>query len=280
MQIIIVNVAVFVFINLIYTLTFLINLGTGYYEGIIKWLAVPAGLSIFITRPWTLMTYMFLHEDLLHILFNMLWLFWIGKILEEYLGNKKLISTYILGGICGGALYIISFNIFPAFREVIDYSYALGASAGVLAVIVATATLLPDYTIHLLFLGPVRLKYIAAFSILLDLIYIPKGNAGGHIAHLGGAIFGFIYIKQLQGGKDISNGFNNLIDTIKNAFSPKSDLKVSYKNKGKKDKKATNSSKQPNQDIIDSILDKIAQSGYDSLSKEEKDILFKASKDD
>ncbi|MBL4715230.1 MAG: rhomboid family intramembrane serine protease [Bacteroidia bacterium] len=279
-QLIIINVAVFIGVNLLYTITFLANTGPELYDSILKWLAVPSSLSKLITRPWTVITYMFLHEGFFHILFNMLWLFWLGKILVEYLGNKKLISTYVLGGISGGLVYIIAFNVFPAFQGMTEYSYALGASAGVLAVVIATATLIPDYSIHLLFLGPVKLKYIAMFSIVIDVISIGKGNSGGHIAHLGGAIFGFIYIKQLQKGNDLASRFNKIMDSMSSMFSSKSNLKVSHKSASKTASTMASSSSTPDQEVIDTILDKIAKSGYDSLSKEEKDILFRASNRD
>ena len=279
-QIIFINVAVFIGINLFYTITFLANTGPELYDSLLKWLSVPASLSKLITRPWTIITYMFLHEGFFHILFNMLWLFWLGKILHEYLGNKKLISTYVLGGISGGLLYIIAFNVFPVFHEMTEYSFALGASAGVLAIVIATATLLPDYPIRLLFLGAIKLKYIAIFSIVIDVISIGKGNSGGHIAHLGGAIFGFIYIKQLQKGNDLATRFNKIMDSLSSIFSGKSNLKVSHKSAPKTASSTASKNSTPNQDAIDAILDKIAKSGYDSLSKEEKDILFRASNRD
>lgn len=278
-QLIIVNIAIYIAINAIYTILYLTKADESVSGIFIKYLAVPSSLKSLVFKPWTLITYMFLHEDFFHILFNMLWLYWLGKIFYEYLGNKKLISVYFLGGLSGALLYILAFNIFPAFKQNVHYSYALGASASVLAIIVAIATLIPNYSLYLLIIGPVKLKYIAAFSVILDFLSISKGNAGGHIAHLGGAIFGFIFIKQLQKGNDISMGFQKFTDTLKEAFFSKGKLKVSYKNTSEgaqtKSKKVSNI----NQDILDSILDKISKSGYDSLSKEEKDLLFKASND-
>ncbi|MBN4065855.1 rhomboid family intramembrane serine protease [Candidatus Amoebophilus asiaticus] len=276
-QLILINIAVYIAVNLLDTILFLTGTDKTVYNEIIRYLAVPASLKLLIFRPWTIITYMFLQESFWHILFNMLWLYWLGKILHEYLGNKKLISIYVLGGISGGLLYIFAFNVLPVFREVLPSSYALGASAGVLAVIVAVATLIPNYAIHLLFIGPVKLKYIAIFSVVLDLLSISKGNAGGHIAHLGGAIFGYFYIIQLQKGNDIGKGFQNLLYSLIKAFSRKGNLRVTYKNTHTENH--TGGSKKPSQDAIDLILDKIAKSGYDSLSKEEKELLFRASND-
>src|SRR5688572_24707877 len=220
---------------------------------------------------------MFYHENLFHILFNMLWLFWMGKIFTEYLGNKKLFSTYILGGICGAILYIIAYNFFPLFSHSVNFSFALGASAGVLAITIATATLLPDYKIGILFLGPVALKYIALISVFLDLISVSGSNAGGHIAHLGGAIFGFIYIRQLKKGRDLAKGFNRVIDKLASLLSRRSRMKVHY-GRTKHDEDFV-SDKKAKQEKTDEILDKISKSGYGSLTKEEKEFLFKTSKE-
>ena len=274
-KLIIINVAVFAVFGLIHSVFGLMRSPFDIYDYTEKWLTVPSSLNSLLYRPWSIITYAFYHEEILHILFNMLWLYWMGKILAEYLGNKKLLSTYILGGISGALLYILFFNIFPLFSEAVHSSYALGASGSVLAITIAVATLLPDYTIFLLFLGPVKMKYIAAFTVLIDLLSMSGSNAGGHIAHLGGALFGFIYIKQLQNGNDLAKGFNKLADFISGIFKPKPKMRVAYKNPAAK--KTPNTRNEPDQETIDRILDKISRSGYTSLSKEEKEILFKAS---
>jgi rhomboid family protein len=274
-KLIIINVVVFALFGLIHSVFGLMRSPFDIYDYTEKWLTVPSSLNSLLYRPWSVITYAFYHEEILHILFNMLWLYWMGKILAEYLGNRKLLSTYILGGISGALLYILFFNIFPLFSEAVHSSSALGASGSVLAITIAVATLLPDYTIFLLFLGPVKMKYIAAFTVLIDLLSISGSNAGGHIAHLGGALFGFIYIKQLQNGNDLAKGFNTVADFISGIFKPKPKMKVAYKNPAAK--KSTNTRNEPDQETIDRILDKISRSGYTSLSKEEKEILFKAS---
>jgi hypothetical protein len=210
----------------------------------------------------------------LHILFNILWLYWFGRIFLEFLDEKKLLGVYILGGLAGAILYILSFNLFPAFAQILPVSRALGASAAVLAIVISISVYVPNYTITLLFIGPVRLKYIAAFMIVLDIISIAGSNAGGHIAHLGGALFGWLFIRQYRKGYDLTRGINRLFKKTSAWFSPKSRLKVEYK------KSATdydyNMQKAERQKLIDDILDKISKSGYDSLTKEEKEILFRS----
>jgi len=197
--------------------------------------------------------------------------YWLGKLLTEYLGNEKLWATYILGGLTGAVFYLLAYNLFPAFSG--TGSQLMGASAGVIAVMVAAATLLPDYTVQLILFGPVRLKYIALFSILLYAISIPDGNAGGNIAHLGGALFGFVMVKQLQKGNDITAW---LVKLFTRSGKPK--MKVVANKRKTANEEAYNTEKKNHQEMIDQILDKISQSGYSSLSAEEKEILFKASK--
>ena len=231
-----------------------------------EYLLLPSYLPKLAIRFWTPLTYMFMHAGVFHILFNMLWLYWIGQIFEEYLGNKRTIGLYILGGLTGALFFIAAYNLFPFFSEVVTGSTVVGASASVMAIIVATATLLPDYSLNLMLLGPVKLKWIAIFYVVLDFLSIAGPNAGGEFAHLGGALFGFIYIKQLQRG-------NDWIGAITGIFKPKSKMKVVAKNSDR------NSPGKPRQDEIDRILDKISQTGYDSLNKQEKEILFRASKD-
>ncbi len=273
-RLIYINLGVFLIVKIVDAFVGLFAIGTE--NVLIQWLAVPADLSILLYKPWTVFTYMFLHQGFIHILFNLLWLFWFGKIFLEYLTGKQLLNVYLLGGLAGAALYILSFNVFPAFSDAIPFSIALGASAAVLAIVVATAVYVPDYTVHLMFLGTVKLKYIALVSVILDIVFLMDGNAGGHIAHMGGALFGYFYIKQLRKGKDISKGFGKTLDSIFSLFKPKNNLKVTYK-RGETDIDYKQR-KNIQQKEVDKILEKIAKSGYDSLSKNEKDILFRQSK--
>ncbi|MFI5220567.1 MAG: rhomboid family intramembrane serine protease [Bacteroidia bacterium] len=277
-RLIIINVVVFAAIGITNVIFDFMKSSFEIYFYAEKYLAVPSSLVSLLTRPWTLITYAFLHEEIMHILFNMLWLFWMGKIFTEYLGQKKLTAVYFLGAMSGAVLYILFFNIFPLFEDAVASSRTLGASASVLAITIAAATLLPDYTIFLLLIGPVKLKYIAGITVLLDLLSMSGGNAGGHIAHLGGALFGFIYIKQLKKGNDIAAWFIRITDFIQNMFSAKPKMKVAYSKKRKASDAEFLANKKSNQEIIDQILDKISKSGYGSLTKEERELLFNASK--
>ena len=289
-QLIIINVVVFVVFGLVQLiLNFSPMRGFDIQR---EWLGIPLQFSEFITRPWSLITYMFAHDGLFHILFNMLWLYWFGRILSEYLGGAKVINLYILGGLAGALVYL---TIYPTVLQLLtgmeDISNVnatmIGASAGVFAVVFGATTLMPNYTIFLLFLGPVRLKYIALFSLIMVLLQLDGPNSGGELAHLGGILMGYIYVKQLQNGLDLGKWVQSTLAFFGSLFTPKSNIKVSYK----KEKAAStshrktqtysgtvDSSESTDQDEIDAILDKISEKGYESLSKEEKQKLFNASK--
>jgi len=277
-RLIIINVAIWLSIMFLGVLFDLFNVN--FIENVINWLAVPASVSKLITRPWTLITYMFLHYDFWHILFNMLWLFWFGRIFLEYLNEKQLLTTYIVGGLAGALFYILSFNIFPKFQDAYLNSVALGASASVMAIVVAISYYVPNYRIHLLFLGPVKIIYIAIFSVVLDILMIRSANSGGHLAHLGGAVWGFYYIYMLRKGKDFSGYFHGF--SLKKLMKPfmkpkKTKFKNVYTNTQRMSDEEFNYQKKQNQKKVDEILDKISRSGYESLTKAEKELLFKAS---
>lgn len=273
-RLIYINIGVFILITLAAIAGFLIA-SPVISDKAIDLLAVPSALKKLITRPWTLITYMFLHKDIWHILFNMLWLYWFGNIFLQYLDQRKLVSVYILGGIGGAVLYILSFNIFPAFSELVSESVAIGASASVMAVVIAIAAYVPDYTIHLLLLGRVKIKYMALAILVLTSFMDFSVNSGGKLAHIGGAIFGYFYTLNIRQGRDIGRGINKAIDIIVTAFRPRKKMKVAYK------KPATdydyNRIKAEHQSKINTILDKISKGGYDSLTKEEKETLFRES---
>ena len=271
-KLIYINLAVFILVKLFGVFAFLMQ---GNPWDFIHWFALPADVSKLIQKPWTIISYMFLHEGFLHILFNLLWLYFGGQIFMQYLNSKQLVSTYVLGGIFGGFSYILAFNFFPAFQQNLSQSIAIGASASVLAIITAIATYVPNYSVHLTFIGRVKLKHIAIFSIFLDVFSIPKGNAGGHIAHLGGAVYGFLYVQQLKSGQDWSRSFSSLLDTLANSFK-KQPLKTVHKKPKTDDQWRTE--KVSSQKEINRILDKISKSGYESLNEKEKETLFKASK--
>ncbi len=273
-KLIYINVAVFILITIVAVIGFLLN-NNSISEKTLELLSVPASLKVLITRPWTLITYMFTHQEILHILFNMLWLYWFGRIFLEYLDERKLVAVYLLGGICGALVYIISFNVFPAFTSVVADSAAIGASASVMAIVVAIAVYVPDYTVQLILFGRIKIKYMALAIFILTSVMDFSVNSGGKLAHIGGALFGYLYIISLKQGHDIGKGFNKIIDFFVTMFKPRKRLKVTHK------KVATeyeyNKIKAEHQKKINLILDKISKGGYDSLTKEEKEALFNES---
>lgn len=224
-----------------------------------NYLAFPADFDRLPTRFYTLLTYQFFHAGLFHILFNMLWLYWIGQIFLDFLKPRQFHFVYLSGGILGALSFLLLFNVVPAFSA--QDATIIGSSASVMAILAATTTLVPDYSFRLLLLGEVKLKYLALVYVFLDILGTAGDNAGGSIAHLGGALVGFIFVKLLQSGTDWSTLFKRKpkLKVVRNKASKKSDVFV-------------------NQKDIDAILDKISKSGYDQLSKEEKETLFKASK--
>ena len=232
--------------------------------------ALPSSFANFLTQPWSIITFMFMHADVWHIFYNMLWLYWFGEIYQLYMRDRRLMPIFIFGSITGGILIMALSYVIPPLRATIDLSYTVGASAGIFAIVFAATALNPDHRINLLIIGPVPIKYIAVASFVLSYVAITHGNAAGEISHIGGALFGFLYIKALQSGTD----WFTPLDKIGSLFKPKSKLKATYvsSNKAKKDGPSDTEQKR-----LDLILDKIAKSGYNSLSKEEKDFLFKFS---
>ncbi len=277
-KLIYINLAVFLLVKIAVVFAFLLGLAPSEGNFISNWFSLPANTSQLLYRPWTVFTYMFLHEDFLHILINMLYLHWFGRIFLTFLDQKKLLSVYLIGGLTGASFFVFAFNIFPAFKDVLFFATALGASASVMAVVFATVTYSPNHIVNLVFIGPVKLKYIALVFILIDIIQLPQGNAGGHIAHLGGAFYGWLFISQLQKGKDISLGFNQMMDTVFSWFKSKNKMTVTYKRSD--NQKTYNKAKKKTQEDLNEILEKISKSGYDSLSKEEKETLFKSSENE
>jgi membrane associated rhomboid family serine protease len=277
-QLIMINVIIFVAL-IIFKVILVLSGNPDIYQMILRQFMLPASIDSFIVKPWTLLTYFFTHEGFFHIIFNMLFLFWFGKIIVEYLGDQRAISMYVIGGIVGGLFYILIYNLIPYFHERVAGSVMLGASAGVYAIVVGAATFMPNYTFFLLFLGPVKIKYIAIFYILLSFSQTIGANAGGELAHLGGALMGFIFIRQLQRGNDIGTPVVSVMEWFKGLFKPSPKIRVTHKStKFTGTKKASSSNTKSDQDEIDAILDKISHSGYESLSKEEKQKLFNASK--
>ena len=271
-RIILINVIVFLIVNIV-DQVFIMKGTIGPKESVIvPWIGVPSDGLLALRHGWAFVTYMFSHQGIFHILFNMLWLYWLGKIFVEYVNSKRLVAVYLLGGISGGILFVILSMLFPLYFE---KHHLIGASAGVMAVVIATAVLLPDYVIHLMFFGPVRLKYLALVSFLLTSLLDLSQNTGGKIAHIGGALFGLVYMIRYKSGSDLSKPVTAFFDRVQSLFSGRQKIKVSYRKKVSDEE--YNRNQRAKQEKVDSILDKISKSGYDALTKDEKDFLFRAS---
>ncbi len=272
-KLIVINVAVYILHAL---LVFLFQLNPSTL--IMQWFELPKAFSNFITQPWSIITYSFFHGGFFHLFWNMLLLYYVGRIFLNLFDGRRFLNVYFLGAIAGGLLFLISYNIFPVFLGI--QTALIGASAAVMAVLIFICTYIPNQEVRIIFFT-VKLWYIGAFFVLLDLIQIPINNPGGHIAHLGGAFLGYVYAKQLFNGKDIGAWFAKLMDTLVTffKFKKKSPLKAVHKSKTKQTRQQKVQKKSEQQQRIDEILDKISKSGYDSLTKEEKDFLFKAGKD-
>lgn len=279
-RLIIINVIIFLLISLVRVIVFL----TGESSGAVSLerfflnnMSMPLSFTGLLFKPWTLITYMFTHFAFTHIFWNLITLYWFGQILSEYTSLKKIIPLYLLGGFAGAIITTLIITITPALQIYLG-APLIGASAGVTAIIVAAATLVPEVRMNLLFIGPVKLIYVALVVIFIDVLNVASyNNIGGNIAHLGGALMGFLFISQYKKGRDLAKPFNRFFDWINGIFKGgnKSQMKVVYKKKISDEE--YNYNKIVTQKQVDAILDKISKSGYESLSKTEKDILFKAS---
>lgn len=261
-----INILVYVVVSVFRVLLFLLRVDNQGLFYPLNYLMLPASYAHILTMPWTIVTYMFTHEAILHIVFNMLWFYWFGKIFIDYLGSKKLLYTYLIGGLFGALFYVLSFNIFPVFQDVLNSARALGASAAVLAIVVAISFYIPNYTMNLLFIGSVKLKHIAIFTIIIDFLSIATENSGGHIAHLGGAFYGAIYGTLLRTSSIRIPKFK-----VKRTYKRKKDVRYMTDEE-------YNYQKRNEQLEIDRILDKISKHGYNSLTDKEKETLFNSGK--
>jgi len=282
-KLIMLNVLVFAFVVLIEAVTYLSQAPVVLLK-VMRQLELSANPGMLLRHPWTVLSYAFTHQGFFHILFNMLNLYWFGQLLREYLGDRRLVSIYVLGALAGAAVFLLAYNLIPVLQPSAAAGQAVvGASAAATAIIVAAATLLPDYTFMLILIGPVKIKWIAAAVVLISLAGINSGNTGGEIAHLGGALLGFVFIKQLQAGRDlgrpvqaVGNWFSRLTSrqpAMRASSTRRAEpVTTAPASKGKKP-----AAEQHLQEEIDTILDKISRSGYESLSKEEKQKLFRAS---
>ncbi len=269
------NLGLFLAVNIL-RIVFLLSNAPELNETFLRYLAIPSNLQVLVRRPWTVITYMFLHEGFLHILFNLLWLYWFGTVFIHELGAKKLLSTYLLGGLAGGLLFVLFYNLFPVFNQVKEGAIALGASASVMAVVVAVATYRPERKMHMMFIGPVKIGYIALAMFVVTSLLEFSDNTGGKIAHIGGALIGFLFAYYYRQGKDIMRGFDRMMDHIATWFKPaKPNMKVTHKRPA--NDLEYNKQKREEQKEVDEILEKISKGGYDSLTSREKELLFKMS---
>ena len=271
-KLILINVVCFVLPMLIKTVLFLFNISS---TNFFNWFELSASLIDLSTKPWSIITYSFLHSGFFHLFWNMYLLFFSSKLFLNLFPSNTFFNVYFLGVVVGGITFILSYTFFPVFQN--SSPVMIGASAGVMAVFIFMSTYSPDLEIRLILFN-VKLRYLGIAFLLLDIVQIPYGNAGGHLAHLGGAILGFYYVKQLKNGKDIGKPFKNFIDKIINIFRRKPKMRTVYKREKsqKINKKVSDAGEK--QKRIDRILDKISISGYESLTQAEKDFLFKVGK--
>jgi membrane associated rhomboid family serine protease len=276
-KLIYINASVFILLKLTIIVLLLFNMSGNF---ILSYLAVPADLTQLIYRAWTPLTYMFLHEGFLHIFFNMFTLFWFGRIFLMFFSGKQLTGLYIIGGLLAALVYVGAYNLFPYYAGTLHRSILLGASGSIMAIIVATAFRSPDMELQVLFLGNIKLKYIAIFFVLTSLFGITSDNGGGELAHIGGALAGYIFFVSLRQGKDLTKGVSRILDAISNLFGPRR-LKV-RQNPNRRNPAMSdadyNINKARKMVEIDRILDKIKTSGYESLSVDEKKRLFEQGK--
>ena len=257
----------------LFSLVFFYSFSVGQFQ-IPTWIALSSDLGVFVRTPWTLITFNFFHSGFLHLFFNLMVLHFSGRLFNTYFTDKQLLGIYVLGGVFSGITFVLSYLFIG------KAGLLVGASGAIMAILIATATYAPFMLLRIPLIGIVKLWHVAFVILLIDLIQMPFDNTGGHLAHLGGALFGFIYIKLLQTGKDITKPFSALLDTFANLFKPKkkTPFKKVHRNATKNVVNSSVSNKDFAQKQIDDILDKISKSGYDSLTKEEKEFLFKAGK--
>ena len=271
-KIILINIICFVLPLFFKTLLFLFNIPSNYFLGLFE---LSSSFKDLIFKPWTVFTYGFLHSGFFHLFWNMYLLYFSSSLLLNLFGNDIFLKLYFLGILIGGLSFILSYNLFPVFQDA--NPYMVGSSAGVMSIFIFISTYSPEQEVRLILFN-IKLRYLGIAFVLLDVIQIPYGNSGGHIAHLGGAFYGFIFAQRLQKGIDIGLPFERLIIKITKLFYAKSKFNTVHKNEVKLKAKKNKIPIEKNQKEIDKILDKISQSGYDSLSKEEKDFLFKVGK--
>ena len=252
-------------------------------KNVLSWFALPADGSEFLHRPWTALTYMFVHDNIWKVFANMLWLWCFGYIMQDLTGNRKIIPIFIYGGLAGALAFGLAVNFVPSLQAQLPYASLLGASSGVMAVAVATTLVSPNYKIFPMIAGGIPLWVLTALYFISDLATVSISDTANLIAHLAGALTGFLFIAFLRRGYDWSEWMSNFFDWFTNLFNPDKPKKGSnikeelfYKSAGAPYKKTPHVTQQR----VDEILDKIGQQGYESLSEEEKDLLKRAAKED
>ena len=271
-KLILINVICFVLPLFLKTLFYLFNIPSNVMIG---WFELSAEWSDLLFKPWTIFTYSFMHSGFFHLFWNMYLLYFASRLFLNLFSPRTFFNVYFLGVLLGGLTFMLSYSVFPAFQYASPIM--VGASAGVMAVLIFMATYSPDLEVRIIFFN-VKLRYLGIAFVLLDLIQIPYGNAGGHLAHLGGAALGYLYVKRLDQGVDIGLPFENFTNRVLNLFKKQSKLKTVHKRKASSNSKKKVTTQEVDQSKIDSILDKISKSGYDSLTQKEKDFLFQAGK--
>ncbi len=286
-RLVVLNFCVFVLVNLVKLVLWIANAGDGipdYFDTGLHFFCMPAQWWTALTHPWGFVTSMFLHEDFWHVVANIIFLLLFGRITGDLIGDRRVLPIYLLGGITGNFLFLLS-----DFWMHYPVPYALGASGAVMALAGAALILAPDYRVMLFLLGEVKVKYIVLVMLLLDLVSIAHdSNTGGHIAHLGGFLMGCLFVFQLRDGRDFSEPVNRLLDRIVGWFSPSRPRPKKAKRKtqpafkatfgGAKGSSASDTNDLSFQERLDAILDKIKEKGYENLNQEEKDFLYDASK--
>lgn len=272
-RLIYINIGVYLLLALLQAFAWLAG-DAGMEQMLLQWLGLPGEPRLLVSAPWTLVSYMFTHLGFIHLLFNMLWLYWFGSIFMNHLPGKGLTGVYLLGGICGAVVYLLAYNLLPAFAGAYHHSpRVIGASGAVMAVVFTVCTYLPRHQVYILLIGPVKLIYLALFTVIVDVISIPQGNAGGHIAHLGGALFGCLFSLAIRRGLDVTRWFRFRGKRPRRARK----MRVKYQKKASEMSDWEYNAERKKRDArVNEVLDKISRSGYDSLTKEEREVLFKS----
>ena len=287
-MLIVVNLVIFVILTFLRVFYFFLYREDGhgdelFQQKILQWFVIPANFDELASKPWTVFTYMFTHTSVLHILGNTLWLWAFGYIMQDLTGNRKLVPIYLYGGVAGAVAFVLSFNFLPGLQAQAANGVLLGASAGIMAIAVATTMIAPGYRIFPMLDGGIPLWVVTVLYLVIDLATIPYNNPGGHIAHLGGAFMGFLFIMFLRRGYDWSEWMHRVAEWMGNLFNPDRPRKgknirdeLFYKSSTHPYKKTPNVTQQR----IDDILDKINQKGFQYLTDEEKELLKRASQED